>query len=157
MKRIAPSSRSRSILSKNVFEAFHSLASPPNYLWQDINTMMGFNVDAEAVFEAKTLKPLGPIQEMGLLGRKTILPVEDLKPSKELPEGSKRIAILLLDFSECLMGNHKHLNGLTSLKVRLLQSRGYSVLIVRHNEVSGMKKLQQIRTLEAKLRSLLQI
>ena len=62
MKRIQPSSRSRTSLCKNVFDAFHSLASPPNCLWQDINTMMGFNLDGEAVFEVSTLKPLGPIQ-----------------------------------------------------------------------------------------------
>ena len=96
-------------------------------------------------------------QEMGILGRQTILPVENLKTLKELPEGSKRIAVLVLDFTDCPLGKVKHLNGLTALKVRLLQSRGYSVLLVRHNEVTGMKKLQLIRTLEAKLRSLLQI
>lgn len=62
MKKMAPSSGSHISLNKNVFDAFHSIASPPNFLWQDINSMMGFNVDAEAVFEASTAKPLGPIQ-----------------------------------------------------------------------------------------------
>ena len=62
MKKMAPSSGSRISLNKNVFDVFHSIASPPNFLWQDINSMMGFNVDAEAVFEVSTAKPLGPIQ-----------------------------------------------------------------------------------------------
>ena len=45
-----------------MLDTFHSLASPPDNLLQDINTTMGFSVDAEAVFETSTQKPLGPIQ-----------------------------------------------------------------------------------------------
>jgi len=155
MKKMAPSSGSRISLNKNVFDAFHSIASPPNFLWQDINSMMGFNVDAEAVFEVSTAKPLGPIQEMGLLGRQT-LAAENLKPLKELPEGSKRVAVLVLDFTDCLLCHQTQLSGLTALKVRLLQARGYNVLVLRYNDITGLKKLQQIRTLSAKLQNLLQ-
>ena len=156
LKAIPPYSASRLSVKKNVFDAFHSLASPPNFLWQDINTTMGFKIDAEAVFEASTAKPFGPIQEMGLLGRQT-LPTENLKPLKELPEGFKRVAVLLLDFTDCLVGQQSHLSGRTALKLRILEARGYNVLLVRYDDIPYTKnRLQQIRILEAKLRSLLQ-
>ena len=54
-----PLSPSRSALTASIFEAFHSLASPPNFLLKDINTQMGFQLEAEAVFEVETAQPLG--------------------------------------------------------------------------------------------------
>merc|ERR1712241_782469 len=97
-----PDPLSRTNLVASIFEAFHSLASPPNFILKDVNTKMGFRLDAEAVFtidqQSGFAKPLGPIQEMALLGRD-----ESAKAGqKALPSDAHRIAVLILDYSECI-------------------------------------------------------
>ena len=154
-RKIATSS-SKLSLNKVIFEAFHSLASPPNFLWQDINTTMGFAIDAETVFDAKTAKPLGPIKELGLLGRQSFLS-ENLPPEKALPEGAKRVAILVVSYNESLTGNKAPLSGITDLKMRLLKARGYNVMLIKYDDLSPkLQKLQKVKLLEAKLRSVLE-
>ena len=141
-------------LTKVVMDTFHSLASPPNFLWADINTLMGFLVDAEAVFEVSTSKPVGPIQELSLLGRESM--PENSAPGKPIPDGAKRVAVLSVTFSEALFGTHDRLSGLTNLKKRLLEARGYSVLIVSQNEFGLLKqKLPKVKLLSAKLNALM--
>ena len=95
---------------------------------------------------------------MALLGRQDfrVIPSENLKPAKTLPEGSVRVAVMVLDFTDCLLGHPTKLGGLSELKTRLLKEQGYKVLTVRFNDITGLKKIQQIRVLQAKLNSLLQ-
>jgi len=38
-------------------ESFEGLAAPPNFLSLDVNTLMGFHLDGEAIFDAN-MKPL---------------------------------------------------------------------------------------------------
>ena len=55
--------------AKNILDAFHNLASPPNFLWENVETLMGFKITSEAVFDLEKLQAIGPIKEMALLGK----------------------------------------------------------------------------------------
>ena len=55
--------------AKNILNAFHNLASPPNFLWENVETLMGFKITSEAVFDLEKLQAIGPIKEMALLGK----------------------------------------------------------------------------------------
>ena len=55
--------------AKNILNAFHNLASPPNFLWENVETLIGFKITSEAVFDLQKLQPIGPIKEMALLGK----------------------------------------------------------------------------------------
>ncbi len=145
----------RTQLLANIFDAFHSLASPPSFLIKDINTGMGFILDAEAVFESATAKPHGSILEIALLGR-NVVPSGDLPPAKPLPSGTKRVGLMILAFNDCLLGDTKELTGLIGLCKRLLESLDYSVMIVRHDDVKhNHQKLEKVKILEAKLKTVL--
>ena len=116
---------------------------------------MGFVLDAEAVFEVKSGKPIGPIQELALLGR-DVMPQNELPAAKDLPVETKRVALMILSFNDCLIGSPKHLSGLSNLCKRLLEARGYSVMIVRHDDVKhNHKKVEKVKILEAKLKQTL--
>ena len=41
----------------SIVETLETFASPPNFLATDVNTLMGFHIDGEAIFGAK-MKPL---------------------------------------------------------------------------------------------------
>ena len=152
-------SPARISLAKEVLGAFHSLAAPPNFIWQDINTLMGFHIDAEVVFDAKA-KPLGPIKELALLGREQASKEETLPPAKPLPKEAKRVALIVLTFSDCLMGpSHAPLSGQVQLKKKLLEARGYKVLLVRFDELEHSQKswMKNVKILDAKLRKVLSL
>ena len=152
---------SRTNLVASIFEAFHPLASPPNFILKDVNTKMGFRLDAEAVFtidqQSGFAKPLGPIQELALLGR-----VDD-SAKKALPSDAHRIAVLILDYNECifdvsctpLMSNLVKLSGPISTRKNLLETLGYKVLQINYDELKGKKVLEQIKHLEGRVRKLL--
>ena len=157
---------SRTNLVASIFEAFHSLASPPNFILKDVNTKMGFRLDAEAVFtidqQSGFAKPLGPIQEMALLGRDT----ESAKAGqKDLPSDAHRIAVLILDYNECIFDvssstpasrtNLVKLSGSISTRKNLLETLGYKVLQINYDELKGKKVLEQIKHLEGRVRKLL--
>ena len=147
-------SPARASLTASIFEAFHSLASPPNFLLKDINTQMGFQLDAEAVFEVDTAKPLGPIQEMALLGK------DDSSPTKNVPAGAKRVAVMILGFNDGVFDVSQNnarfeLNGSRSLQKALLEALGYNVMLIKYNELTGKQKLQSVKHLESQLRSVL--
>ena len=160
---------SRTNLVASIFEAFHSLASPPNFILKDVNTKMGFRLDAEAVFtideQSSFAKPLGPIQEMALLGREADNNVES---AKALPSDAHRIAVLILDYNECIFDvsssstqhhggarNLVKLSGSISTRKNLLETLGYKVLQINYDELKGKKVLEQIKHLEGRVRKLL--
>jgi len=41
----------------SIMESFEGLATPPNFLSTEVNTLMGFHLDGEAIFDSN-LKPL---------------------------------------------------------------------------------------------------
>ena len=66
-----------------------------------------------------------------------------------------RVAILIVGYHDCLMGSDE-LSGLTALLVRLLESQHYKTLIIRHDDLKPQhKKIDRIKILEKKLKTLL--
>jgi len=52
-----PERSDRTKLSTTVLSSIESLASPPDFLCKDVNTLMGFQLDGEAIFDSN-LKPI---------------------------------------------------------------------------------------------------
>ena len=76
---------------------------------------------------------------------------------KDLPEKSIRLAVQILGYHDCLLGDLVNLNGAVSLQSRLLKARGYKVMLIRYDAVSDKHtKLQKVKILDAKLRSALE-
>ena len=69
---------------KIILNALHALASPPNFLWENVETLMGFKITAEAVFDLEKVQPIGPIQEKALLGKIN----EEKRPKKHSTKSS---------------------------------------------------------------------
>jgi hypothetical protein len=62
---------------------------------------------------------------------------------------------LVVGFHDCLVGGTE-LSGLTSLCVRLLESKDYKTLIIRHDDLKPQhKKIERVKILEQKLKTLL--
>lgn len=140
-------SASRINLSTTVFDAFHALASPPYFLLKNVNTRMGFMLDAEAVFEVETAKPLGSVSDYSEFMSSKV---------KEVPKGNKKVGIVILAYHDCPIGTYGHLSGPSALQKRLLEARGYRVMFIRHDEFGpNRNKVQQVKLLDSKLRSLL--
>ena len=80
-----------------------------------------------------------------------------LPPAKPLPKEAKRVALIVLTFSDCLMGpSHAPLSGQVQLKKKLLEARGYKVMLIRYDDLTSTQKtLAKVKTLEGKLRSVL--
>ena len=81
---------------------------------------------------------------------------DNLPSSKNLPEKSVRLAVQILGYHDCLLGDLVHLNGAVSLHSRLLRARGYKVMLIRYDDINDKHtELQKVKILEAKLRSAL--
>ena len=79
-----------------------------------------------------------------------------LPPEKPLPEKSIRLAVQILGFHDCLLGDLKHVSGAVSLQSRLLKARGYKVMLIRYDDVKDKHtQLQKVKILDGKLRSTL--
>ena len=50
-------------------------------------------------------------------------------------EKSIRLAVQILGFHDCLLGDLKHVSGAVSLQSRLLKARGYKVMLIRYDDV----------------------
>ena len=74
-------SMAKSSQVKIILNALHALASPPNFLWENVETLMGFKITAEAVFDLEKVQPIGPIQEIALLGK-----INEEKRPKNIPQ-----------------------------------------------------------------------
>merc|ERR1719192_117236 len=100
---------------------------------------------------------------MALLGRDT----ESAKAGqKDLPSSdAHRIAVLILDYNECIFDvssstpasrtNLVKLSGSISTRKNLLETLGYKVLQINYDELKGKKVLEQIKHLEGRVRKLL--
>ena len=118
--------------NQSVLEAFSTLCPPPRLSSININTMLGFTLEAECVLDSS--------------GRP--LPVTDFSSnfsdnsgadSKALAAGSKRIAVLTASFQDCLLGGE--VSGVTSLNLRLLEALGYKVILVKFSDWPSTEKL----------------
>ena len=67
-----------------------------------------------------------------------------------------RVALMVVGYHDCLLGG-KDLNGLTDLYLRLLQAKGFKVLIVKHSDIKpGEKTLERVKMIQQKLKTLLE-
>jgi len=109
--------------NKSVLEAFSTLFPPPRLSSLEVNTLMGFVAEAEAVLDADG-RPLAVQEFSDGYGAKA--------PSKPLPEGGRRLTLVTASFQDCLLGGQ--MSGVTSLNVRLLEAMGHEVLVVNYTQ-----------------------
>ncbi len=68
-----------------------------------------------------------------------------------------RVALLVIAYHDCMVDSDD-LSGLTALCVRLLEAQSYKTLLVRHDDLKPQhKKIEKVKVLEQKLKSLLAI
>ena len=109
--------------NKSVLEAFSTLFPPPRLSNLEVNTLMGFVAEAEAVLDADG-RPLTVQEFSDGYGAKA--------PSKPLPDGGRRLTLVTASFQDCLLGGQ--MSGVTSLYVRLLEAMGHEVLVVNYTQ-----------------------
>merc|ERR1711981_1448782 len=102
------------------------MGCPPTFLVPDVNTLMGFQIEGEAVFD-KNGKAV-PITGLSILGDNLISSNSTPKP---LPEGATRVAVMCVAYHDCL-SDGTTLSGATSLRLRLLESK-MKVFLILHN------------------------
>ena len=68
-------------------DSFKALAAEPNFLSVDVNTLMGFHIDGEAIFDAN-MKPLH-LQEYETFSSKLNFAAQS-RPFKPLPKDATR-------------------------------------------------------------------
>jgi len=136
---------------KQVMDAMASLASGPLFMSVDANTGMGFNVEGEVVFD-KNLKPL-KIEPIKILGSNKI----SSSTSPSMPPDSNRVALLVVGYHDCLLDGID-VNGLTDLKIRLLEAKGFKVLIIRHSDLKPKENtLDRVKMIQHRLKILLNV
>ena len=125
--------------NQSVLEAVKTLCPDPNYSSLRVNSQLGFVVEADLVLNEHA-QPLAVAEYSNLFGQRT--------PPRDLPEGAVRVAVVSASFQDCLLGGE--LSGLTAFNTKILQARGYKVVLVRHthwnpsqNKVSRLGPIQQ--------------
>jgi len=147
--RTTPSKDKLQFIEKAMAD-FSNFASPPTNLVPNINTLMGFQIEGEAVFD-KNGKSI-PISGLSILDQNS----NSKKASKKLPENSTRVAIMCVGFHDCL-ADGSTLSGATSLNLRLLESKA-KVFMIKHNYCGPrQKELERVTVLDSALKKLLSI
>lgn len=145
-----PDSQDKQKILMQVMDAMGSLASGPVFMATDVNTGMGFSVQGEVVFD-QNLKPL-KIEPYKILHQ----PLAESSASTPIPPDSTRVALLVVGYHDCLLGPAADLSGLTDLYVRLLEAKGFKVLLVKHSDIKLKEKtLDRVKMIQKKLHTLL--
>jgi len=125
--------------NQSVLESVKTLCPEPKYCNLNVNTLLGFVTEADIVLNDKA-QPLPVEDYSNQFGQK--------EPTKPLPEGAKRVAVVSASFQDCLLGGE--LAGLTAFNIKLLQAVGYQVVLVKHtdwpssqNQVSRVSQIDQ--------------
>ena len=141
----APVNPDKVQLTERVMEAMESFASGPNYIAQNVNTFMGFFVEAEVIFD-KNLKPVAITDRQ----------IFSTSPSTEnIPAGASRVAVMTVGYHDCLLDSVE-LSGLFVFQQRLLEARGCKVFLIKHSEIKlNMKTLDRVKLLQDRLQNLL--
>uniref|UniRef100_A0A0K2UR80 Transforming growth factor beta regulator 4 [Gallus gallus] n=1 Tax=Lepeophtheirus salmonis TaxID=72036 RepID=A0A0K2UR80_LEPSM len=121
-------------------DIFSNFASPPNHSKVNPNTGMGFSIGAEAVTQKKNLKPMD-VEKYGIFG------VATQEKNTSLPDDVKRLAMVPASYFDCnLNGSY---GGMLDLRIRLLKSRGFKVLVIHHAEILAIpKKTDKVKHVE---------
>ena len=109
--------------NKSVLEAFSPLFPPPRLSNLEVNTLLGFVAEAEAVVDGYG-RPLAVQEFSDSYGSKP--------PVKPLPEAGRKLSLVTASFQDCLLGGQ--LSGVTSLSVRLLEALGHDVLVISYTD-----------------------
>uniref|UniRef100_A0A0K2UN52 FAST kinase leucine-rich domain-containing protein n=2 Tax=Lepeophtheirus salmonis TaxID=72036 RepID=A0A0K2UN52_LEPSM len=110
-------------------DIFSRFASPPNHAKVYPDTGMGFCIGAEAVIHKKSLQPMD-IKRYGIFG----VPTQENYTS--LPDDFERLAMVPAGYLDC---NHNgSFGGILDLKIRLLKSRGFKVLVIPRVEILAL-------------------
>ena len=104
-----------------MLEAVKTLCPDPKYSSLRVNSQLGFVVEADLVLNEHA-QPLAVSEYSNLFGQR--------KPPRDLPDGAVRVAVVSASFQDCLLGGE--LSGLTAFNTKILQARGYKVVLVRH-------------------------
>jgi len=130
--------------NQSVLEAYSSICPAPRMSNLNVNTLHGFVAEADCVLDSEC-RPI-PIAEYGNN-------FGNSEPSKELPSGGQRLALLTATFQDCLLGGE--LSGLMSFNVRLLESLGYKVLIIKYTDWPAAENLvSRVRLLDERIKKL---
>jgi len=130
--------------NQSVLEAYSSICPTPRMSSLNVNTLHGFVAEADCVLDSEC-RPI-PIAEYGNN-------FGNAEPSKELPSGGQRVALLTATFQDCLLGGE--LSGLMSLNMRILTSLGYQVIIVKYTDWPTSENLvSRVRLLDERIKKL---
>jgi len=130
--------------NQSVLEAYSSICPAPRMSNLNVNTLHGFVAEADCVLDSEC-RPI-PIAEYGNN-------FGNSQPSKELPSGGQRLALLTATFQDCLLGGE--LSGLMSFNVRLLERLGYKVLIIKYTDWPAAENLvSRVRLLDERIKKL---
>ena len=110
-------------LNQSVLEAVRTLCPEPKYSSLNVNTLLGFVTEADIVLNERA-QPLPVGEFSNHFGQK--------EPTKPLPEGAKRVAVISASFLDCLLGGE--LGGGTAFNIKLLEAVGYDVLLVKYTD-----------------------
>jgi len=130
-------SKDKHVLMTSMMDALLTMFPSANFVRTDINTNLGFFVDADCVLDSK----LNPI------------PIDS--PKVKNPE-THLVAFMLSGFHDMCRGCHNEPNGIAVLNTRLANSLGYKVLSVPYTEMGTRDTLvARVQYLKESLKNLL--
>ena len=81
-------------------------------------------------------------------------PIKIWSPSLDI---NCRVALLVVGYHDCLLDGND-VNGLTDLKIRLLEAKGFKVLIIRHSDLKPKENtLDRVKMIQHRLKILLNV
>lgn len=138
--------KAREALAASVLDALTNLLPSATYLRSNVNTGMGFLLDAECLVDSKC-NPL-PLPQ----------PDSKTSPSRSFDKKGSKVAVLAWSYSEVCRGRGSlpPPAGPAALAERLLAARGYRILRVHHAEFAGAgdSLVKRVQFLERRLKQL---
>uniref|UniRef100_A0A0A9WMB6 Protein TBRG4 n=2 Tax=Lygus hesperus TaxID=30085 RepID=A0A0A9WMB6_LYGHE len=141
---ILPLARTKDKLAlvASVVDALSNLVPSGTYLRTDVDSGMGFFIDAECLIDEK-MTPLP------LVDKKTGQPIPSNKPKK-----GRKVAVMVWDYHDITKGKSS-LCGSAALSSELLKKSGYQVLNISYKDYNFRDKLtDRVSFIEKQLRTL---
>lgn len=136
--------KEKQTLVTSVLEAMSNLLPSSQYIKTNIDTGMGFLIDAEFLVDNK-------LTPMPLVDKKTGAPINRSDSRKGI-----KVAILVLDYHDTTRRSSS-MTGVAALSVELSRLSGYKVMAVKHSDfMSHSKLVARVQFLEQQLKLLIQ-
>ncbi|XP_025422415.1 uncharacterized protein LOC112692084 isoform X2 [Sipha flava] len=130
-------SKEKQVLMTTMMAVLSMMFPSENFVKMDVNTNLGFNIDAECVIDSK----LNPI------------PFDS--PKVKSPD-SYSVAFMLTGFHDTCRGCHNEPNGIVVLNTRLAKYLGYKVLSVPYTEFGSRENVvNSVKYLKENLRNII--